>query len=391
MTDVKDFFGDRKKDEKKKGKDDGFEEFYNPIGVTRTWDEWANDRQLVRPRGFVRDDILVRTEVSMIFGQSGAGKSFFATLLGLHIARGFPLHKLKTTKGRIHLFSQEMTPAAVRQRCNLMLPQESGAILADSFVISAQTELHFKTDMLNSQKLLIREIKAAKTEFVIIDSLADVVEGADENSNQEMGSMMRGIRSVARATGAHIMMIHHKGKAGQDGVDRGHRGASVLRDVCEATIEIKNIGGPNGRPISLVTFQKTRHATSAAPAPFTFEMIETDRMINIADQLDPGPVMRRAVDFEFGDVKASKSSKIDTLLRKTREAVGRLADSLGWATYDQLVDTFAKEKIRRDYVVAAVRRGVEQGVFEVSDDRSRVRLLGQLIRPVGVSSDTPEK
>lgn len=298
-------------------------EFYNPVGVGRTWAEWSTDPKIKRLKGFLRNDLLVRTEVSMIYGPGGSGKSYLSWYIGICVASKLPLHHMSTTQGRVLVLSEEMPPSVVATRCKLMLNEASAASLQDRFVIAALSSFDFSKSAMASQKKLEKMIQEHRSELVFIDSLADVHSG-EENSNQEMGVVMRNIRAVARITGSHISVIHHMGKVGDDGVDKGHRGASVMKDVCETQIEVRPIG-KNGEPRSLIKFKKARHVAGRLPGSFEFATDEdTTRMINIADE-EETPIPKPGLVFSTGEHQMSDAE--ERLILKIRDTIKTLADS----------------------------------------------------------------
>lgn len=75
--------------------------------------------------------------------------------------------------------------------------------------------------------------------LIIIDTLSRALAGGDENSSTDMGALIRNCDRLKEETNAHVMLIHHSGKA----QDRGARGHSSLRAAVDTEIEVKKGDG----------------------------------------------------------------------------------------------------------------------------------------------------
>uniref|UniRef100_D5X4Y4 Putative DNA helicase n=1 Tax=Thiomonas intermedia (strain K12) TaxID=75379 RepID=D5X4Y4_THIK1 len=66
--------------------------------------------------------------------------------------------------------------------------------------------------------------------LVILDPLLFFAAGLDENSNGDMGALMRALNQLAHKTGCAILILHHVGKSGEGGGEAWEkaRGASAL-------------------------------------------------------------------------------------------------------------------------------------------------------------------
>lgn len=65
--------------------------------------------------------------------------------------------------------------------------------------------------------------------------------GANENSPDDMGNLVRNCDRIREATGAHVLLIHHSGKD----ASKGARGHSLLHAAVDTAIEISR-DGKNG-------------------------------------------------------------------------------------------------------------------------------------------------
>jgi hypothetical protein len=85
----------------------------------------------------------------------------------------------------------------------------------------------FNLRQLDDQNLFFRHVFEMEAGLVVVDALADVMPGADENSVKDVVPVFRGLRQVAASTGAAVMVIHHANKSG------GYRGSSHMQGAVE--------------------------------------------------------------------------------------------------------------------------------------------------------------
>jgi len=196
------------------------------------------------PRWLIKG-VLPQTEDPIIlFGASGAGKSFVAIDMACAIARGTAWRDRRVAKGKV-----------------LYLAAEGGAGIAKRFRAYC---LHHKIDMADLQIDVItacpnilesddvKEIVKSMGAFgpytaVFIDTLAQVTPGANENSGEDMGRVLANIKAVQQVTHATVVAIHHAGKD----LSKGSRGWSGLKAGVEAQIEVVRDEASGGRHIRI--------------------------------------------------------------------------------------------------------------------------------------------
>src|SRR5690606_41941058 len=61
-------------------------------------------------------------------------------------------------------------------------------------------------------KLAEEVAKRAPLKLIVIDTLSRVIAGGDENGPVDMTAFIKNVDRIRRATGAHIMIVHHTGK-----------------------------------------------------------------------------------------------------------------------------------------------------------------------------------
>jgi hypothetical protein len=108
-------------------------------------------------------------------------------------------------------------PAVIADAPNLLEPKDA-AELAASIIAWVQ--------------------KQGKVDVVVIDTLAAVSPGGNENSSETMGLVLSHCKLIHKATGALVVLIHHSGKDST----KGARGWSGLRAAADAEIEVVRNG-----------------------------------------------------------------------------------------------------------------------------------------------------
>lgn len=190
--------------------------------------------------------LLPRAELAVLYGESGAGKSFMALDLGLAIARGEQWRGLRVKQGRVVYVAAE-GGGGFRNRLKAYAQQHGIDLAGVPFgVIHAAPNLLMKPDALE----VARAIQAAGgAAVVIVDTLAQATPGGNENSAEDMGRALAHCKGIHRATGALVLLVHHAGKD----TSKGARGWSGLRAAADVELEVQRT--PGGRVLR-ITKQK---------------------------------------------------------------------------------------------------------------------------------------
>jgi len=106
--------------------------------------------------------------------------------------------------------------------------------------------------MLNDDEAVERLINTAKVKgarLIVLDTLARVMAGGNENAPDDMGQLIGNCDRLRQESGSHVMLVHHTGKDEA----RGARGHSSLRAATDTEIEVS---GGNGLSFAKVTKQR---------------------------------------------------------------------------------------------------------------------------------------
>jgi hypothetical protein len=175
--------------------------------------------------------VLPRANFGVFYGASGSGKSFFVFDLAAAISRGIDWRGHKTTKARVLWIAAE-GQEDMRKRVH-------GYCLAQG-IDPSELPMQFISDAPNLRELadvkaLVKQIKKhGEFDLIVIDTLAQVMPGGNENSGEDMGMVMGHCKEITRLTGAMVSPVHHSGKD----ESRGARGWSGLRAACDFEFEV---------------------------------------------------------------------------------------------------------------------------------------------------------
>lgn len=169
--------------------------------------------------------------LGVIYGASGSGKSFFVLDLMAAVARAVQWRDRRVTGARVCWVAaegQEDMRKRVQAYClhQGLAPSD----LPMEFIDEAPNFLE-AADI----KAVIKQMRAkGRFDVVVVDTLAQVMAGGNENSGEDMGKVLAYCREITRLTGAMVILIHHSGKD----ESRGARGWSGLRAAADFEFEI---------------------------------------------------------------------------------------------------------------------------------------------------------
>lgn len=189
----------------------------------------ATEFSVCNPTEWLIKKWLPDAELVLIYGAPGSGKSFLALDMVSSIALGIRWNGHSVRQKRVVYICAEGAAgfkkriSAYEQRFNVQLG-ENLHIIAD------------QPDLLHGRDLdeLTVELLKVHPDVIVIDTLAQVMPGGDENSSVDMGKVLDQCRNIQRTTQAMIILVHHAGKD----ASRGPRGWSGISAAADAIIEV---------------------------------------------------------------------------------------------------------------------------------------------------------
>lgn len=200
------------------------------------------------------EGLLIKSAMSVVYGPSNCGKTFWTSDLAMHVATGRKWQGRDIEAGGVIYCALEgghgirNRVAAWRKHYGLEGFEVPFAIIPVTLNL-----LDPNADALR----VVEAIEAAKREFgfpvvwTIMDTLSRAMAGGNENSPEDMGALVTNGTMIQQTTGSHLTWIHHSGKDQAQGA-RGH---SLLRAATDTEIEI-NRANKDSPSVAKVTKQR---------------------------------------------------------------------------------------------------------------------------------------
>lgn len=172
--------------------------------------------------------LLPETGIAAVYGASGSAKSFLVADLGISIAFGNKWFGHRTVARPVTYVMLE-GEAGLRNRITAWEKHNSKQIPSDFKAIVQPFNL--------SDRDQVDELGAVLPHggVVMIDTLNRAAPGLDENSSQDMGLALAGMKRLQEITGGLVMVVHHTGKD----PSKGLRGHSSLFAALDGAIEVE--------------------------------------------------------------------------------------------------------------------------------------------------------
>ncbi|WP_167525244.1 AAA family ATPase [Roseomonas genomospecies 6] len=273
--------------------------------------------------------LLGSAALSVVYGESGAGKTFWVLDLALHVALGRDWRGRRVRQGGVIYVAAEGA-AGISNRVAAFKSHQGIAGSAPFAVLPASVNL---LDPKADTDELISLVNSAATRLgmpvalVVVDTLSRALAGGNENSPEDMGALVMNADRIREATGAHVMFVHHSGKDGA----RGARGHSLLRAAVDTEIEVSR------DPASKVC---TAKVTKAKELPADGEFAFTLEIVPLGVDEDGDPLTSCVAIPAEGEARPVQSRKLpdharsamevltDTLAREGMTAPGSMSDHI---------------------------------------------------------------
>jgi hypothetical protein len=214
--------------------------------------------------------VLPKAGLVVLYGASGAGKSFIALDVVAAVARGVQWRGKRVRQGRVVYVAAEGV-GGFRNRCVAYAKAnglEAGAMAALEIIADRPNLL-----TPNEGKTLGTAIGHA--DLVVVDTLAQVTPGANENAGEHMGKALDQCLVIHAMTGATVLLVHHSGKDAA----KGARGWSGIRAAADAELEVERT--PGGRVL-----RTTKQKDGDDSGEWGFEL----EVVNIGVDEDGDPI-----------------------------------------------------------------------------------------------------
>ena len=170
------------------------------------------------------------SSLGMIVGAFGIGKTYALLDLAVCVARGDKWLGKETTQATTLVIDEESGQRRISDRMGMALRGHDAngetPIFAYSFAGFNLMDDIGVTEMAAG-------IEHIGAKLVVIDALADLIPGADENSVKEVLPALKILREIAESTGACIILLHHTGKSGD------YRGSTAIAAKVDVMLKME--------------------------------------------------------------------------------------------------------------------------------------------------------
>lgn len=299
------------------------------------------------------------SSVNMVYGESGAGKTFLTLDMACCIASGQPWHGHKTKAGIVVYMAGEGN-YGLRQRVTAWCRQNNVTDL-DNLLISNKA-VDIDSPAIAAQIInAIREITSDDVAAIFIDTVNNHMSG-DENSAKDTRNMLNACQIVSRALNSSICLNHHTGHS-VDSKNRA-RGSSAWKASLDASILVMKVD-------SSIEVSCTKMKDAEPPEPFFGKLSSVD--LGWLDE--DGETITGAV-FTLEDNPPTKKDKKDT---KT-DGFRKIWENAWWSSGAEVINgqpylsrSALKEKLIRD-------GNAERTVRNMVNPSYNDKLIGYLIQ-----------
>lgn len=186
-------------------------------------------------REFLIDGLIYKGEISLLYGESGAGKSALIVDMFSRAVAG------KTVDGRqtveLDVFWLPTENLQEHQRRLLVTDKSIGGLSENKgihYIAREYVKLVGDTapSKMTSLAGKLRQEFSGRPQVVIIDTLNQAMPGMDENSSVGMSEVVSNLKILQEAIPElHILIVHHSGKKKENGA-RGHSSLEAAMDSC---------------------------------------------------------------------------------------------------------------------------------------------------------------
>lgn len=321
-----------------------------------------------------------KTGVGFLYSRPGAGKSFLALDMALHIASGAREWHGESVCARenarvLYLAAEGGYGFRNRIAAWMVAHPEAGSL--DGFGL-IETSVNFM-DAGDVEKLL-RTVRQAGGAFdlVIVDTVSRAMPGADENLQKDMTRFVSACDLVRETCGGAVLGVHHAGKSGD------MRGSTVLLGAGDFVFRLDR---ERGAIVGTLGCEKQKEAEDGWESAFAFDLTHTG---DGETSLVPSRVSLEGVGQCFGDSEGAGADRHATpdMCARILRAIERAWDAgEPWSRSAQSGERRAARCLARDFGLRAVdgERLMEtwehMGVVAIATVDTRSKRKGYRVTP----------
>lgn len=213
---------------------------------------WAVEALQPQPEvEWIVEGLISAGEVIMFSGDPKSKKTYSAIDLGVCVALGENWLGRETQQGTVLFIDEDNGKPGMLRRLGATIkghPPQREAPLA----CASMFNFRLPEDVLEMQNLIAQ----LSAKLVIIDTMAKIMPGRDENTVKDVEPVMTALRQIALDRQCAILVIHHLAKFG------GLRGSTAIAADVDTLIELQSVQGKK-----IINFE-IKHARNLEPLNF---------------------------------------------------------------------------------------------------------------------------
>lgn len=255
------------------------------------------------------EGLLLRPSLNVLVGDPGSKKTLTSIDLAVSIALGQPWLGRSVTPAPAIFIDEETGIIHLHNLLNGSLRAHQATAAAPLSYLSLP-QYNFRDP--DDCEDLLTKAEGEGAGLIVIDALASVMRGGDENSSLSVAPLLNNLRLIAETARCAILLVHHNNKEGS------FRGSSVISAGVDLMLSIESAPGDD-----LIHFKPLK-SRFAAPQPFSACIHFNDSLFHLtpeAYQPAPEPEPQRHL--------SNSAVKLLTFLRANGESTTqRIMNSL---------------------------------------------------------------
>lgn len=173
--------------------------------------------------------------LTLLSAAGGEGKTWASLAFAGGVAHGATIAGLRCAEGRAVVFDAENGSYVLGSRLGTIEP----GLPADRVAVYDAEGLRLNDA--RDRAWMLEVIRRERANLVVLDSLRALAPDAAENDSDDMAPIVNGAKTLARESGAAIVLLIHRGH----GAERGHapdfRGSTAIRDAADLLFVLERV------------------------------------------------------------------------------------------------------------------------------------------------------
>lgn len=325
----------------------------------RTTEEFVQE---IKPISWMIKGLLPRATLGVIFGSSGAGKSFMALDMCASLSTGADWNCLKIKKKHRVLYVVAEGVAGFINR--LVAYCNDRGVQPSDLSIDIISDVSPNLMDVKSVNHLISDIQQREPyDLIVMDTFAQVTPGGNENSGEDMGKALSYCKSISQTTGAMVLLVHHSGKD----ATKGERGWSGIRGAADVVLSVSRDGDNR-------TMEVTKGKDSADGGMYGFVL----RTVTLGQDEDGDDITSCVLDYceAVRTVSDTGTAKVRGTVQQQIIKAVQGAEVTGWINHKTLLEICTEEmpegtKVRQ--IEASIK--TLMGVFLEKNDNGEYKVI----------------